>query len=132
MAGLWLIVGGLNGLIAVGAGAYGWHSLGANDSVREIYMMGVNYQMWHALAILATGLTAGRPNFGGVRLANLAGLGFSLGIVLFSGTLYAYAVLGYIPVTGAAPVGGALLMAGWGLLMAIGWKTTRPRKAPTP
>ena len=122
MSGLWLMIGGLNGLIAMGAGAYGWHSLGADDAVREIFMMGVGYQMWHALAILATALLATRPEFEGSRLPSLAGIGFTLGTVLFSGTLYAYALLGYVLVEGAAPFGGFLLMAGWLAIIICGYK----------
>ena len=121
MSGLWLVIGGLNGLIAVAAGAYGWHSLGGDDSIREIFMMGVSYQMWHALAILAVAMIAARPDQASSRLPTVAALGFVTGIILFSGTLYAYALLGYVPVEGAAPFGGFLLMAGWGALMIIGW-----------
>ncbi len=125
MNGLWLIIGALNGLIAVAAGAYGWHSLGADDAVREIFMLGVSYQMWHALAILAAGLVAGRPEITGSRLPAMAGICFSLGIIAFSGSLYAYTILAYIPVDGAAPLGGMLLMAGWGLLAVTGWKVVK-------
>jgi len=125
MAGLWLIIGGLNGLVAVGAGAYGWHSLGADDAIREIFMMGVSYQMWHALAVLAVALMAVRPEVSGSRLPTLTGLCFLAGIIAFSGSLYAYALLGYVPVTGAAPLGGMLLIAGWGLIMVMGWKIAR-------
>jgi len=125
MAGLWLIIGGLNGLIAVGAGAYGWHSLGGDDAIREIFMMGVSYQIWHALAILAVAVLAIRTDTAGSRLPTLAGLCFTLGISAFSGSLYAYALLGYVPVTGAAPLGGFLLIAGWGLIVVMGWKIAR-------
>ena len=125
MPGLWLIIGGINGLIAVGAGAYGWHSLGADDAVREIFMMGVNYQMWHALALLAIGLLAARTEQAGSWPSIAAGLGFSTGIILFSGSLYAYGILGYVPLDGAAPVGGWLLMAGWIATIVMGWRTAR-------
>lgn len=129
MAGLWIIIGGLNGLVGVIAGAYGWHELGADDPLREIFMMGVTYQMWHALAVLLIALAAGREELAGSRLADMAGLSFCLGIFLFSGSLYSYAVLGHLPVTGAAPAGGMLLMIGWGLVMVIGWKTLKSNKA---
>ena len=125
MSGLWLIIGGLNGLIAVAAGAYGWHSLGGDDAVREIFMMGVGYQMWHALALLAVALVASRAEMANSRLPVLAGTGFTLGIIAFSGSLYAYAITGFVPVAGAAPVGGFLLMAGWASIMAMGWRALR-------
>ncbi len=124
-SGLWLVIGGLNGLIAVAAGAYGWHNLGGDDAVREIFMMGVDYQMWHALAIVATAAVAARPEIAGSPAPAIAGICFTLGIIAFSGSLYAYAISGYIPVEGAAPVGGGLLIAGWGLIVFSGWKVVR-------
>ncbi len=123
MSGLWLIVGALFGMSAVGAGAYGWHSLGEDEPIREIFMMGVDYQMWHALAIVCVAWIASRPEFSKSRLPMIAGITFSLGIFLFSGTLYLFAMLGYIPIEGAAPVGGYLMMAGWVCLIICGLKT---------
>jgi len=123
MSGLWLIIAGFFGVSGVGAGAYGWHSLGENDSVRQIFMMGVDYQMWHALALLGISWIASRPQFQSSKLPLLGGIAFSLGIILFSGTLYLFALIGYVPVEGAAPIGGWLMMAGWVTLIVCGWKT---------
>ena len=123
MSGLWLIVAGFFGATAVGAGAYGWHSLGSNDSIRQIFMMGVDYQMWHALALIAVSWLMARPQFKSSKLPLFAGIAFSLGIVLFSGTLYLFALIGYVPVEGAAPVGGILMMTGWLALIVCGWQS---------
>ncbi len=38
---------------------------------------------------------------------------FTLGMVLFSGSLYAYGLIGELVVPGAAPAGGGVLIAGW-------------------
>jgi uncharacterized membrane protein YgdD (TMEM256/DUF423 family) len=111
--GVWLFLGGLNGLLAVAAGAYGWHRLGGD----EMFSMGSRYHMYHALALLAVGwLASARPGWA----VHLAGAAFTLGIFLFSGTLYAFALTGNVPLAGAAPVGGALLMGGWLVIGAIG------------
>jgi uncharacterized membrane protein YgdD (TMEM256/DUF423 family) len=116
--GVWLFLGGLNGLLAVAAGAYGWHLLGGD----EIFSMGSRYHMYHALALLAVGwLASSRPERG-VWAVHLAGAAFTLGIILFSGTLYALALTGSVPLAGAAPVGGALLMLGWLVIGGIGLK----------
>lgn len=123
MSGLWLIIAGLFGGSAVGAGAYGWHSLGENEATRQIFMMGVDYQMWHALALLGVAWVSTRREFASSKLPLLAGIAFSLGIVLFSGTLYLFAIVGYVMIEGAAPVGGYLMMAGWLTLMVCGWQT---------
>lgn len=111
--GVWLFLGGLNGLLAVAAGAYGWHRLGGD----AMFTMGADYHMCHALALLAVAwLASTRP----ALAVHLAGGAFMLGIILFSGTLYAFALTGNVPVPGAAPVGGALLMIGWLIIAAQG------------
>jgi uncharacterized membrane protein YgdD (TMEM256/DUF423 family) len=122
MSGIWLIIAGFFGATGVGAGAYGWHSLDENEQVRQIFMMGVDYQMWHALALLGVAWLASRPEMNSSRLPLFAGIGFSLGIILFSGTLYMFALNGVVPVEGAAPAGGWLMIAGWLVFMWSGWK----------
>ncbi len=119
---IWIILGALNGLTAVIAGGYGYHSLEADSGTREFFAMGVQYQMWHALALLAVAWTASN-NTGGVRkVVNIAGLAFTGGIVMFSGTLYTLAITGDVLVPGLAPTGGVLLMVGWCALIAAGIK----------
>lgn len=116
--GKWLFLGALNGLIAVGAGAYGWHWLEVDDSgLRDIFAMGVDYQMWHALALLAVAWLSTRCEGRAARLVTVSGWSFTLGIVLFSGTLYYLGLTGEAPLHGLAPAGGLFLMAGWGALM---------------
>lgn len=108
---LWLLLGALNALLSVAAGAYGRH--GAMEPTgREMFGIASQYQMTHGLALLAVAWLASRG--GGWRsAASIAGAAFALGIVLFSGTLYAFGVTGLVPVEGAAPAGGFLMMAGW-------------------
>lgn len=112
--------------MSVAAGAYGRH--GALDPAgREMFAVAVQYQMAHALALLAVAWLAARN--GGGRLAaapNLAGAAFAVGILLFSGSLYTFGLTGLVPVEGAAPAGGFLLMAGW---LALMWEAVRPRRA---
>jgi uncharacterized membrane protein YgdD (TMEM256/DUF423 family) len=112
--GVWLFLGGLNALLAVAAGAYGWHRLGGD----AMFAMGSEYHMYHALALIAVGwLASMRP---AALAVHLAGTAFTLGIILFSGTLYAFALTGNVPLEGAAPVGGALLMIGWLIIAVLG------------
>ena len=120
---LWLFVAGLNGLLAVMAGAYGGHRLEAADSgLRDIFMMAVQYHMWHALALLAVAWLASREEGKGAVAPRVAGGAFTLGIVLFPGSLYALGLGGSVLVPGAAPVGGGLLMIGWAALMVAALK----------
>lgn len=114
MGALAIAFAALNGLIAVGAGA--WAAHGADPSVAELARTASTYQMFHALALFGTGLYLGRPVAGMARrLLLLAALAFALGIVLFSGSLYSLVLGGP---SFLAPVGGITLMAGW-LALAV-------------
>lgn len=125
-ARLWLFLGALLALSSVAAGAYGRH--GALDpGAREMFAIAVEYQMTHALALLAIAWLATRCGCCRVlTLPNIAGAAFVLGIVLFCGSLYWFGLYGLVPVTGAAPAGGFLMMGGWLALMA---EALRPRRA---
>lgn len=71
---LWLFVAGLNGLLAVMAGAYGSHNLEAADSgSRDVFMVAVQYHMWHALALLAVAWLAERRQGRGAVAPSVAG-----------------------------------------------------------
>ncbi len=119
-----LFLAGLNAAISIGLGAYGWHNLGDVESIRDIFMMGSQYQMWHALGMMGVAILL---NFDGPRrtLLIVGGL-FQLGIILFSGTLYAFGLMNVLLVSGAAPIGGGVLMLGWLTLAWTGirWKKT--------
>ncbi len=113
----WLVVAAISGGLATLAGAYGWHWLEADDAGREMFNMGVQYHMWHSLALLAVALFMDRRrDTSAAKWVNGAGLLFAAGIVLFSGSLYAFGVTGELPFNGAAPAGGLALMAGWAAL----------------
>jgi len=116
---IWVLLCGINAALAVGMGAYGWHSLGDTPDIRDVFMMGSQYQMWHAFALLGVGLLIDK---GPSRSLIIAGSFFQAGIILFAGTLYSFGGLMTIPVTGAAPVGGGLLMFGWLILGIQGAK----------
>ena len=101
----WVALGALYGLLAVAAAAGAAH-LGSSPAL----LSAVQMHGWHALALLACGLWGAR----GGRLTHAAGGAFAVGVLLFSGSIYAGAFgLRLGPV---APVGGTLLMLGWALL----------------
>ncbi|MEQ8665130.1 MAG: DUF423 domain-containing protein [Rhodospirillales bacterium] len=111
---VWVVIGALNGLMGVAAGAYGAHGLaGEPDYLVRSFNTGVDYQMWHALALLAVAWLVERS--GGAVVPRLAGLAFVAGIVLFSGSLYFFGITADVPFSGSAPAGGVALMAGWAL-----------------
>jgi len=83
----------------------------------ELWHTAVNYHVWHALALaVAAGLGRGRS--GWVAMA-----AFAVGIVLFSGSLYALALGASRWVGIITPFGGLAFVVGW---LALGW-TLRTR-----
>ncbi|MGB0748969.1 MAG: DUF423 domain-containing protein [Magnetospiraceae bacterium] len=119
----WLILSGLSGLISVLAGAYGYHWIEYDEvAQRDLFNMGVQYQMWHSLALLAVAVLWDRePTPRRRRVLNLSGAGFTLGILCFCGSLYVFG-LTLVLIPGVAPFGGFCLMAGW---LALIWTGAR-------
>ncbi|OHC45627.1 DUF423 domain-containing protein [Rhodanobacter soli] len=105
---------GIAGASAVLLGAFGAHALRGVLDARgaELWHTAVNYHAWHALALaVAAGLGRGRSG----RVAVAA---FVVGIVLFSGSLYALALGAPRWVGIITPFGGLAFVAGW---LALGW-----------
>lgn len=122
---LWVLLGALNGLIAVAAGAYGRHGP-FDDYAREMFAIASQYQINHALALLAVAWLASRCERDR-WLITTAGVAFAAGLLLFSGSLYWFAIVGSLPFTGSAPTGGLLLMLGWLALCIFAIRAVRRR-----
>lgn len=116
MTHLFLILGSINGFLAVALGAFAAHGLRNTISpeLLNTFQTGVQYHMYHALALLGVGLLAlYYPAQSAVRLS---GWLFVLGIVLFSGSLYVLALSGIRWLGAITPLGGVAFLAGWTLL----------------
>jgi uncharacterized membrane protein YgdD (TMEM256/DUF423 family) len=110
VSGAHALLVGIAGASAVALGAFGAHALRGvvDDRGLEIWHTGVEYHFWHALALFGAviGLPPGRARSVTIGL-------FALGIVLFSGSLYALA-LGAPRLVGlVTPVGGVAFIVGW-------------------
>jgi uncharacterized membrane protein YgdD (TMEM256/DUF423 family) len=117
----WIRLGALFGGLSVAAGAFGAHGLRERLSPRmlEIFETAAHYQMVHALALIAIGLFAlQRPS----RCLKVSGIGFVLGILLFSGSLYALAISGVTKLGMITPLGGVAFLVGWVALMVASLK----------
>ncbi len=116
MTAKWMVLlGALYGFIGVAFGAFGAHALRSRltPELLAVWRTGVEYQFWHALALIAVGLLATtRPG----PLANAAGWCFAIGVLLFSGSLYALTLSGVRVLGAVTPVGGLLFLIGWALL----------------
>ena len=117
-----LVAGSLYGLIGVLLGAFGAHALAARLSadMQAIWHTAVQYQFYHALALLAVGLLARQGMTGaGVATATVC---FAVGTLIFSGSLYVLAFSGIRWLGAITPIGGVLLIVGWAALL---WSIVR-------
>jgi len=121
----WIASGAVLASVAVAAGAVGTHLLKETyqleASALETYDVAVRYQMLHALGLILVGILAPRAT---TRLIAAAGLAFGLGIVLFSGGIYAWLATGIKPFVHVVPIGGTAWIIGW-LLLAVGALVSR-------
>jgi uncharacterized membrane protein YgdD (TMEM256/DUF423 family) len=110
-----LLVGAVAAFLGVGLGAFGAHALRGRLSpeMLAVFETGVRYQMYHALALLVTALAMARM---GGWLVSTAGWCFTIGILLFSGSLYALATTGITIFGAVTPIGGLAFLAGWACL----------------
>ena len=118
---LWIGIGALLALISVAAGAAGTHALEdvIDADALDTFETAVRFQMYHALALLFTGLLSSRWTSWASRvkrLVNAAGWLFTFGTVIFSGSLYILALTDIGLFGAIAPIGGACLLAGWASL----------------
>ncbi len=129
-AAFFIFLAGLNGLMAVLAGAWAAHGfvvplVAGGDALAE---SGSRFQMTHGLALLGVALAHEAVSapysffsrlLGTKALLRWTGLAFIIGIVGFSGGLYASAA-DSSALSSLAPIGGTALMIGWLLLALAG------------
>lgn len=116
-----LLLGAGYGLLGVILGAFGAHALRSrlSEDLLRAWQTGVEYQFYHAFALLAVGLMAYTGAAAGGWLSAAAWL-FVLGVLLFSGSLYGLALGGPKLLGPVTPLGGLLLIAAWAsLLVAV-------------
>lgn len=109
------LLGAVFAFLSVAAGAFGAHSLRAvlTADMLTVFETAVRYQMYHALALLIIGRMSEQAVNQKLRLASLC---FVIGVVLFSGSLYALAFSGARWIGALTPLGGSAFLVGWALL----------------
>lgn len=122
----WLALAAANGFLAVAAGAFAAHLLASRlaPDALAIFQTAARYHMYHALAL---GLVATRRHACGDLPTRLAASCFLIGMLLFSGSLYAFALTDRSWLAAIAPVGGGALLLGWA---ALAWSAIRPPAPP--
>lgn len=122
----WVVIGALLGGLGVAAGAFGAHGLEGRVTagkmeprMLEVFETGAKYQMYHALALVLVGALAGHLRNGAL---GVAGWSFLLGILIFSGSLYALALSGVKVLGAITPIGGVAFLVGWAALAVAAWR----------
>lgn len=107
-----IVLAGLNGFLAVAFAAFGSHGLPADmaEKLRRAYEAGAEIHLVHAAVLAALAFAPARL---GAAFAILLG-----GELIFSGSVYAYALTAQTVFAMIAPLGGATLLAGW---LAFAW-----------
>jgi uncharacterized membrane protein YgdD (TMEM256/DUF423 family) len=125
MTRTWLMLSGVVGFLAVALGAFGAHGLKARlgslpDGAQRLewWHTGASYQATHALALAVAAFLASQ---GAPGAARVAGVGFSLGVVLFSGSLYVMTLTGVRWLGAITPLGGLSFLVGWAAIVAGAW-----------
>ena len=118
MPPLFIFLGGLLAALAVGLGAVGAHALKPQLTLEQLetYHTAVHYQMSHAIGLVLVGLLS---LYQRSRLFDFAGWSMLVGIILFSGFLFAWLATGWKFFVYPVPVGGVAFIVGW-LMLAIG------------
>ena len=116
----WIIIGGIAGFLGVTLGAFGAHVLEPKLSPEMIgiYDKGILYHLIHSVVILSIALT-GKERF------YKCALFFTLGIVLFSFTLYLYSTTQILIFAMITPLGGISFLIGWGLVILEGFRFSK-------
>lgn len=123
----YMVFAGMSGFFAVFFGAFGSHILRGilSEKAFSVFQTANAYHFWHTLALLAVALLRlARPQ----KFFTWACIVYLAGIVLFSGSLYLYAIYQIPLLARLAPLGGSALMLGW-LFLTIGSVRAFARRA---
>ncbi len=122
MSKIFLLTSTVFGALGVMIGAFGAHALSGmlqETGRTATFETAVKYQMYHTLALLATGILMNRYTS---KWLDYAGWGFIAGIIIFSGSLYILCLSNVGKWGAVTPVGGLALIAGWIFLFLGIWK----------
>ncbi|MGK7882059.1 MAG: DUF423 domain-containing protein [Crocosphaera sp.] len=122
MIKLFLFIGSILAALSVAGGAFATHALKnqLSDRSLEIFETGTKYQMYHALALILVALLLTRVETPSITMIS-AGYAFIIGILIFSGSLYALSLTGIKWLGAIAPIGGAAFLIGWLSLAIAAW-----------
>ena len=119
-----LSITSLLGIITIVLGAFAAHSLkeSLSSEAMEGLRTGIRYQMYHVIVLLFVNTYQGFSE----KLKNNISIFFFIGILFFSGSIYAI-YIGGVPAKSIwfiTPLGGLLLIVGWVLMFVSFLKKT--------
>ncbi len=122
-----IIIASVFGILAVILGAFGAHALKSllDPAGLEVWKTAVSYHFYHTLALLFVSILPASNS----RAGNLASWFFSLGILLFSGSLYLISTKEILNITQLSvlgpltPIGGLFFILGWFSLIFVAIKS---------
>ncbi|EAZ89312.1 DUF423 domain-containing protein [Crocosphaera chwakensis] len=122
MIKLFLFIGSILAGLSVAGGAFASHALKdkLSDRSLEIFETGTKYQMYHALALILVALLLTRLETVPMTMIS-AGYAFIIGVLIFSGSLYALSLTGIKWLGAITPIGGAAFLIGWLSLAIAAW-----------
>ena len=122
-----ILIAAVFGFLGVASGAFGAHALKATlpTDLLAIFETGSRYCLHHAMALLATSLyNKHHPSSWLTR----ACWGFTVGITIFSGTLWILALSGVRWLGAITPIGGLSLLVAWGCIATFAFTTKREKE----
>ncbi|AKD39592.1 DUF423 domain-containing protein [Pasteurella multocida] len=124
MKNKWLFIAALSGFFCIAFGAFAAHGLEKNLTPKALAWIetGLKYQFFHTVALMVLGTLQLYLKADTDRVINWIGSTWSLGIVLFSGSLYALALGATKSVAWLTPIGGTLFLMGWAMLAYRSYK----------
>jgi uncharacterized membrane protein YgdD (TMEM256/DUF423 family) len=109
------------GFTGIAFGAFGAHALkrSLSPEMLSVFETGVRYQMYHTFALF---IASWGFSIGGNKMFRMASLLFTVGVVLFSGSLYLLSMTGLGWVGIITPFGGIAFLGGWLYLVRGFWE----------
>jgi uncharacterized membrane protein YgdD (TMEM256/DUF423 family) len=122
MVRIFLGIAAVLGGLSVAGGAFASHALKEklSEKALAIFETGARYQMYHALALLMVALLLSRADTAQSFLV-AAGVAFSVGVVIFSGSLYTLSLTDIKWLGAITPLGGVAFIIGWSCLAVAAW-----------
>ncbi len=114
---MWILIAAASGALAVAAGAFGAHGLRAQATVEQLqsWTTASQYHLLHSVVLLALALYAAQSG----RDVQWPAILFTVGILLFSGSIYLLVLTPLKWLGPVTPIGGFFLIAGWVSLLLL-------------